>query len=137
MDILGFVGILSATQSHMDHGDKGALDKAGAHLEAEIKKNIGTYNLGWPPLAPSTVEKKGADTPLLESGKGRDSIEHQVVSHEAVEVGTNEQHMVYQELGTPKIPPRSFLVATAMEKEAELVEILGSPMTHSPLLVKR
>lgn len=137
MDILGFVAMLTATQAHMEHENKEALDHAGEYLQEKIKENIGTYNLDWPPLSPETVAKKGADTPLLETGALRNSIEHQVVDHDAVEVGTNDEKAKYHELGTDKIPPRSFLVGTAVKEEEKLVEMLGAQLKSAPLLTHK
>ncbi len=124
MDILGFIAHLAVMQGHADHDKKDVLDRAGKLVEQTAKDAIGTYKFGWPPLDPATVARKGADTPLLQTGQMRDSIEHTVVG-DHVDVGTNDKKAVYQELGTTKIPPRSFLVAAAMEKEAEIVQMLG------------
>jgi phage gpG-like protein len=102
-----------------------ALERAGRIVEEEAKRVIGSYEYGWQPLAASTVAKKAAgDTPLLETGEMRDSIEHVVVGHEC-HVGSNNMKAVYQELGTSRMPPRSFLMGAAMRKEHEIHEMTG------------
>jgi phage gpG-like protein len=83
------------------------------HGREEAKTAIGTYRLDWPPLKPETVARKArGDTPLLETGELRDSIEH-MVAREGTEVvgyvGTNDPIAKYHELATRTIPPRSFL----------------------------
>jgi hypothetical protein len=44
----------------------------------------------------------------------------------SAEVGSNSDIMVYQELGTAHIPPRSILGGAAARKEDEVVKVLGS-----------
>jgi hypothetical protein len=63
---------------------------------------------------PATPAGNG-DTPLLETGEMRDSIEHSSNSSEAL-VGSNSDKAVWHELGTIHIPPRSFLALAAAEK---------------------
>ena len=54
----------------------------------------------------------------------RDSIEHQVHGDEA-NVGSNDDKAVWQELGTDKIPPRSFLGGAAVELEPKIQREIG------------
>lgn len=136
MDILAFVTHLVATAEHLDHGKHAALDRAGAIVEKAAKDAIGTYAFGWPPLAPSTLAKKAADTPLLETGELRDSYGHRV-GDDFVDVGSDNKKAVWHELGTPTIPPRSVLVSAAMQEEAEVVKVLGSPLTSAPMISRR
>jgi phage gpG-like protein len=102
-----------------------ALERAAIIVETEAKRVIGTYDYDWPQLQAKTVARKAnGNTPLLETGEMRDSIEHKVGEHEA-HVGSNNQKAVYQELGTSRIPPRSFLMGAAMHKERQIVEDTG------------
>jgi len=41
----------------------------------EAKRVIGTYDYDWPQLSPATLAHKFFNTPLLETGEMRDSIE--------------------------------------------------------------
>ena len=90
-----------------------------AIVAAEAKRVIGTYDYGWPSLAPSTLAKKSADTPLLETGAMRASIEWNSSGNEG-HVGSNSDIAVYQEFGTSKIPPRPFLAGAAMAMEPKI-----------------
>jgi hypothetical protein len=106
-----------------------ALEHAGKIVEEEAKRVIGTYDYGWPELAESTQMQRehlgySANEPLLRDGTHiRDTIEHTVVDLEhACYVGTNSKIAVYQELGTSRIPPRSFLAGAARAKEHEIHE---------------
>ena len=120
-----FCGTLALEQEHANHV---ALEHAAQIIEDESKRVIGTYDYGWASLAESTLKRKGADTPLLETGEMRDSIEHVSNSHEA-SIGSNNQKAVWQELGTRSIPPRSFLAGAAMHKEHEVVDLIGRTIT--------
>jgi hypothetical protein len=110
------------------------LEKACVMVEKEAKDVIGTYQYDWPQLAESTQEQRAhlgyaANEPLLREGDMRASIEHIVVPHEHCGyVGSNSKIAVYQELGTHKIPPHSFLAAAAMHKEHEIHKLMGRAM---------
>jgi HK97 gp10 family phage protein len=98
-------------------------------VEKEAKTAIGTYRYDWTPLKPETVARKArGDTPLLETGELRDSIQHTVV-REGIEVvgyvGTNDPLAKYHELGTRHIPPRSFLGEAAMRQEHKIHKMMG------------
>jgi phage gpG-like protein len=122
LTITEFIGVLGkiALMRAFEHE---ALEKAAVIVETEAKRVIGSYEYGWPPLAASTVERKGADTPLLETGELRDSIEHNVDGLVA-NIGSNNMKAVWHELGTSRVPPRSFLVQAAVHKEKEVVHLI-------------
>ena len=106
------------------------LEKAAVIVEKEAKRVIGTYDYGWTPLAESTLAHKKADTPLLETGAMRDSIQH-TVRGRAANIGSNSDIAVYQELGTAKIPARSFLAGAAAHKGKEVANAIGKEVfTH-------
>jgi len=105
------------------------LEKAAEIVENEAKRVIGTYDYGWPQLSESTQEQREAlgyspNEPLLRDGTHiRDTIEHAVDDMEhASYVGSNSKIAVYQELGTSRIRPRSFLGGAARAKEHEIHE---------------
>ena len=95
-------------------------------VAAEAKRVIGTYDYGWKPLAASTLEKKSADTPLLETGEMRASIEWST-SHDGMvgHVGSNNDKAVWHELGTSRIPPRPFLAGALHHEAPEIVKMAG------------
>ncbi len=116
-----FLGALAVVE-HVNHE---ALEHAAVIVETEAKRVIGTYDYGWPPLKPETIAKKTTgDSPLLETGEMRDSIEH-VSDHEEAVVGSNNDKALWHELGTKKIPPRSFLGEALIRKTDEVVQMIG------------
>ena len=88
-----------------------ALEEACQMVKERAKGLIGHPNDSWPPLAPETLKRKdGVNTPLLETGEMRDSIQHVVADSSHGYVGSNDDKAVWQELGTSRgIPPRSFI----------------------------
>jgi phage gpG-like protein len=114
-----------------------ALEVAAVIIEGEAKAVIGTYKYGWTELADSTKrdrERKGfpPNEPLLRTGELRDSIEHSA-GVETAYVGSNLNIAVYQELGTSRIPPRSFLMGAAVHKGKEAAIAAGA-ILFRPLL---
>jgi hypothetical protein len=53
-----------------------ALDLAGAAIAGQLRQSI--IDLWLPPLAESTIERKGFDKPLIETGHMLRSIDHEV-----------------------------------------------------------
>lgn len=64
------------------------------------------------------------DAPLLRNGQMRDSIETTVIGNEAV-VGSNDQKMVWHELGTRTIPPRAVLGPAAIRASKDIQARFG------------
>lgn len=124
----------------IDHIMEESLKIAGETVEKEAKALIGTYEAGWPALSPYTVERKATgDSPLLETGELRDSIEHTVVINKGVGmhayVGSNNQKAVWNFWGTGRIPPRDPLIPAVMRKMPEIVSQIGA-LSHSILIGK-
>ena len=55
-----------------------ALHKAGMVAENAAKAWFENPQNGWPPNSPSTVKKKGSDSPLIDTGEMRKAITHVV-----------------------------------------------------------
>jgi phage gpG-like protein len=119
--------------------DKVALERCATMIEHRAKDKIGEYQeqagpfIAWPELAESTKADRAAqgypeDEPLLRTGEMRDSIEHFVADGEA-HVGSNNDIAVWQELGTDRIPPRSFLGGAAAELSDKVAEVIGETVT--------
>ena len=90
-------------------------------VEKKANSAIGKEHELWAPLAPSTIADKQAHgyatpKPLLRTGELRESIGHIAIGNEGC-VGSNSPIAFYQELGTKHIPPRSFLVSSAISSE--------------------
>ncbi|WP_024516853.1 hypothetical protein [Bradyrhizobium sp. Tv2a-2] len=108
----------------LDRAKHEALEHVAVIVEDGAKAAIGTYEFGWPSLAPSTLARKSADTPLLETGEMRDSIRHEVTGDTA-RIGSDLDYALYQEVGTSKIPPRSFLMGSALHHKEEIIHAVG------------
>ena len=122
--LTGFAAFSAGMVHEIDKAKREALEKGAVIIETEARRVIGTHDYGWPPLAPSTLARKAADTPLLETGEMRDSIEHSVNGDEAL-IGSDNEKALWHELGTVKIPPRPFLMGAAQHKEQEVVRLIG------------
>lgn len=143
MTIAQFIAHLAAFPLHLHHQTEKALEKAAELVEKEAKAEIGTYQgaagpfAAWEELADATKDDRSKqgfpeNEPLLRTGEMRDSIEHKVDgwAGEAA-VGSDDDKAVWQELGTDKIPPRSFLGGAAFRKGPEVAKILGSSVVQA------
>jgi hypothetical protein len=113
-------------------------------VQTEAKGLIGQENVevaggAWPDLAESTVVEKARlgyvdqvspTDPLLRTGELRASIQMQAEGNEAA-VGSDDPVAVYQELGTSKIPARSFLGGAAFRKESWAVDTIAGHVVHA------
>jgi phage gpG-like protein len=111
------------------------LKKCAVAVEKTAKAEIGHYQdavahfPAWAPLADSTEAEKSRlgyplGAPLLRKGDLRDSISHEIDGLEAV-IGSDSDIMVYQELGTSRIPPRAVLGPAAIRNEKLILHTLG------------
>lgn len=115
----------TALQFRTDEVSKRAMTKAAKLVRDEAKRVLGTYDYGWAPLAQSTIERKHTgDSPLLETGDLRNSIKYSVSEHEFT-VGSNSPKALWHELGTSRVPPRSFIGGAAQAKIEEVHELMG------------
>lgn len=130
MSISDFVDHLKGAKSRINQPNYSAMERACRVVEAEAKREIGTYQEGWAELADSTKADRvrlgySENDPGLRSGEMRDSIGH-VVGHNEGVVGSDDDKLVWFELGTDKQPPRSVLALAAMHKSKEVAHILGA-----------
>lgn len=144
MSLLQFIGHLATFDVRLHEYTHKGLERAAVEVEHEAKRLIGHDEnpaagpfAAWQPLADSTIEEKdklgyfgviSANDSLLRTGGMRASIEHKVEVPEAA-IGSNDNKAVWQELGTDRIPARSFLGAGAFRKEDEIHEHLGAAVT--------
>ena len=112
------------------------LNQAALVVERRAKAKIGHYQeesgefAAWAELADSTKDdrlKQGftENDPGLRTGDMRDSIGH-MVGHHVAHVGSNDDKLVWFELGTEKQPPRSVLGGAAIDSAPEVVRIMGA-----------
>jgi phage gpG-like protein len=135
LSLLSAVEMFAEISKEMDHIKHHCLEEGAKILQEEAKRELGQYQPGWPQLKPETIARKATgDSPLLETGDLRDSIERDV-QQDAAYVGSNNKKAVWHELGTSRIPPRPFLGTAAAAKHAEIGELVGHKF-HA-LLVKK
>lgn len=112
---LHLLSLQAATSISLHRG----LEKVAAAVEKTAKAEIGTYQQAigpfpsWDPLAEVTKKQRldlgyTEDDPGLRDGSMRDSIERKVERLEAV-IASDDQNLVWFELGTSKQPPRPVL----------------------------
>lgn len=125
---------LGALAVEMHEIEQHALTKAGEIVKEEVVSEFGTYQgaagpfAAWAPLKQATIDRKATgDSPLLETGELRDSIGVIITEHEA-HIGSNEDKAVWQELGTDKIPPRSFLGGGAVRATPDVLKAIGGEL---------
>jgi HK97 gp10 family phage protein len=122
--LLGFAAKLAALRKGFDHVEHEALTEVAILYQTEAKRVLGTYDYGWAPLKEATVARKTTgDSPLLETGALRDSIEYSVTDHKA-SIGSDDPKAEWHEFGTSRIPPRPFIGGAYHAKEAEVKALL-------------
>lgn len=118
--------------------DKLILEKAAEEVRKTAAGMIGQYQeaigpfVKWEDLADSTEKEKARlgyslDAPLLRNGNLKRSIQKTVAVPEAV-VGSDDQVMVYQELGTEHIPPRSTIGAASIHSAPRICSMASVTM---------
>jgi hypothetical protein len=122
--ILEFLAEIPAIERDLHASGPKIIEQACKIVQAKAKAAIGKEHEMWAPLAESTIadkQQKGFPTPkpLLRTGELRDSIEYTVHGTEGA-VGSDLDRAVWQELGTSRIPPRSFLVSSAIASEEKI-----------------
>jgi HK97 gp10 family phage protein len=115
---------LKQIERDMHEASRLIVRQACVMVAAEAKRVIGTDGYNWPTLSEHT--KKTQPGMLLETGEMRASIEWST-SHDGMEgyVGSNNDKAVWQELGTSRIPPRSFLAGALHHEAPEIVKMAG------------
>lgn len=127
---------LTARLAAIPAAEIAGFEAAATMIEEQAKSELGNYQpaagpfAAWPELADSTKADRSAhgypeNEPLLRDGTLRDSIEHSVDAAGA-SVGSNLDIAVYQELGTSRMPPRSFLGSAAVTKGKEAAAAVGA-----------
>lgn len=122
--LLGFAAELHAIEHDLEATGPKIIEQACKIVQKKAKAAIGKDHEMWAPLAESTIADKQAHgfptpKPLLRTGQLRDSIEYVVHGTEGA-VGSDLDIAFWQELGTSRIPPRSFLVSSAISSEDKI-----------------
>jgi phage gpG-like protein len=122
--LLGFIAELPAIERDLHASGPKIIERACQIVQKKAKAAIGKEHEMWAPLAESTIADKAkhgfaTPKPLLRTGELRDSIQYTVNGNEGA-VGSDLDRAVWQELGTSRIPPRSFLVSSAIASEDKI-----------------
>jgi phage gpG-like protein len=121
--LLGFVTQLHTIDRDLHEVGPAIIARACELVARQAKRAIGKTHELWPALKPETIARKlRGNTPLLETGELRDSIEWTASGLEG-QVGSNNDKAVWHELGTSRIPPRSFLASSAISMEGRIHEM--------------
>jgi phage gpG-like protein len=139
----GFIAHMAAMEAAVALELHRGLKKCATAIEGTAKSEFGVYQgdvgafSAWAPLAESTQEQRKSlgytpDDPLLRSGDLRDTVTHEVNGTEAV-IGSDSDVMVYQELGTPTIPPRAVLGPAAIRNKPLIEKTLGAAVAKGLL----
>jgi hypothetical protein len=128
--ILEFLAEIPAIERDLHATGPKIIEQACKIVQKKAKAAIGKEHEMWPPLAESTIADKqhhGFPTPkpLLRTGEMRDSIQYTVHGLQGA-VGSDSPVAVAQELGTSHIPPRSFLVSSAIASEDRIHRLAGA-----------
>jgi len=126
---------LAANLTFEKAGMQAALIDIGNQLEKKARKKIGEYQPGWEQLADTTQADRlrqgySENDPLLRSGELRDSISSEVGDMMVV-IGSTDVNMVYQELGTDKIPPRPVFAPLVEENRKFVIDTIVKYVARS------
>jgi phage gpG-like protein len=120
--LLGMAAKLGQVAIETELAAQLAIEEAAELVREAVVALLGHPNSAWAALAESTLARKAGDTPLVETGALRASIE-KTIGHRRAWVGTNDDKAAWQEFGTSRIPPRSFIGLAAIECEDAIHKI--------------
>jgi HK97 gp10 family phage protein len=123
------VGIPNAIAGSVEYLGQRIAERAKSYMGHPQIEGHGGFP-PWPPLAASTLEKKGANTPLFDTGEMQASVQYAVKSPVEVEIGSNIPYARFQELGTADMPARPFIHPAAIEVTQESLPIIGESIVH-------
>jgi len=140
LSLLDMVMKLAEAEVAININARTALERVAVAVETTAKAEFGEYQgaIGpfpeWAELADSTQADRGRlgypeNEPLLRSGELRDSISHGVEELTAT-IGSTSDIMVYQEFGTPTIPPRPVLGPAAEANHDTILRELGGAVVQ-------
>jgi hypothetical protein len=126
MNLAAAAARFAAAEADLEAAREPMLAAACMMVAEKSRSLIGHTNDHWVPLKPETLRRKdGVNTPLLETGEMRSSIEWNADSNHGY-VGSNSDVAVVQELGTSRgLPPRSFLALAAQEEGPAVAKMMS------------
>jgi hypothetical protein len=135
LSLLGFIAHVAETEHRMRKEIHEGLEKASELVQEKAKEQLGVYQSAagpfgsWSELADATKEDRvrlgyTPNDPGRRTGEMADSIKHVVGENEA-RIGSDDDEMLWFELGTVKQPPRSTLGTALVREEHEVARIMG------------
>lgn len=129
-NLLEFVAELPAIERDLHATGPKIVERACLIVQKKAKAAIGREHELWAPLADATIADKKSQgyptpKPLLRTGELRDSIEYTVAGLEGA-VGSDDPIAIFHELGTSRMPQRSFLVSSAISSEDKIARIAAA-----------
>jgi phage gpG-like protein len=110
---------------------RGIVEAGAQEVQDTARGMIGFYHDDphWPELSPEYEAAKvkagyEADAPLLRTGEMRDSITHSIsLDGNSATIGTDDQKMVWHELGTDRMPPRPVMSPAGAHSAPRIVHM--------------
>jgi phage gpG-like protein len=127
VNLLEAIARIAVAEAAVERAEGAAIEAACKMVQERSKSLIGVPKPEWPPLALSTLRAKGnVNTPLLETGNLRESIEFTVIDSRHGEVGTNDPVGEFHEFGTSRgLPPRPFLSLAAQQEGPAVAKMVA------------
>ena len=139
-DIASFLAHMAGVGARAVVAGHAGVERAAAAIEAEARREIGTYQeaagpfQAWPELAPFTKADRLArgyseNDPGLRTGEMRDSIERTAQGEQAA-VGSNDDKLLWFEMGTATQPPRSVLGTAAVHETDHVIDDIAGAVVR-------
>lgn len=114
---------------------KQAMRRAGTKVLAHARSKFGVYQPAvgewarWMYLTDYTMTERiwqgfTPDDPLKRSGGLKKSL-HLSIDNDRIVIGSNDERMIWHEMGTSRMPPRAVLGPALYEKRHEVAKIIG------------
>lgn len=118
-------GMYDGIEDALDEG----CEEAAEHLRDAMTDKFGFYQDGWEQLKPDTIQKKGNNEPLVDSGDMMFSLETQTSNRtrkHTVTVFSEDEKLPYHVYGAPNanVPRRDPIRPTTEEERETCIDII-------------
>lgn len=110
-------------------------EEAAEHLRDAMSDKFGYYQDGWEYLKPDTIQKKGNDEPLIDSGDMMFSLETKTKNRtrkHTVTVFSEDEKLPYHVYGAPRagVPRRDPIRPTTVEERENCINIIRNKVKN-------